>query len=60
MLGVDYGQFMILYYTPKIKKENIKPFFHIILGILWWILDDDKGVEDYYKGLYEVLYYSRR
>ena len=36
-----------------IKKNKI--IFHILLFCLWWILNDKKGVRDYYLGINDTL-----
>ena len=38
----------------KLKTTN-KIEFHIILYCLWWVLNNDNGINDYYKGIRQVF-----
>ena len=55
---------ILLFYinnVPLLKKHfsltinNDMQDFHIILYCLWWTLDNDNGIDEYYKGIYEVF-----
>ena len=39
----------------SLTTNNDMQDFHIILYCLWWILDNDNGIDEYYKGVYEVF-----
>jgi hypothetical protein len=41
-------------YIPIVNTTDINEF-HIILFCLWWVLNNDKGIEDYYTGINEVF-----
>ena len=40
-------------FSPSPKDELLD--FHILLYCLWWNLDDDNGIDEYYKGINEVF-----
>jgi hypothetical protein len=46
--------------TKKIKEtkqaENLKFDFHMLLYFLWWVADNDKGIDEYYEGVTQVLH----
>jgi hypothetical protein len=39
---------------PIVKTTNIDDF-HIILFCLWWVLNNDEGIKDYYTGINEIF-----
>ncbi len=41
--------------TKKTKTENMKFDFHMLLYFLWWVADNDDGIDKYYEGVTQVL-----
>ena len=42
-------------YSTKIFRNNDIFIFHFLLYCLWWVANNDKGITQYYDGLYTIF-----
>jgi hypothetical protein len=52
---IDFIPFIPLKEESKEINYNDKIYFHLILYCLWWVSNDDDGINEYYKGCNEIL-----
>ena len=55
--GKILGDYILKINNVKNLKINTlgKNYFHILLYCLWWIANNDEGIEEYYKGINDVF-----